>query len=65
MAGLDGKLALIIRARGMRAGGHAAALKPAGRGTEAALTDLHRKVEDLHRARPGLAGKASLACRKK
>ena len=47
MAGLEGKVALVTGAGGMRGVGRATALKLAGLGADVALTDLQREVEDL------------------
>ena len=47
MAGLEGKVALITGAGGMRGVGRATAIKLAGLGANLALTDVHREVEDL------------------
>jgi NAD(P)-dependent dehydrogenase (short-subunit alcohol dehydrogenase family) len=47
MAGLDGKIALITGAGGMRGVGRATALKLAQQGADLALTDVHREPEDL------------------
>jgi NAD(P)-dependent dehydrogenase (short-subunit alcohol dehydrogenase family) len=47
MPGLDGKIALITGAGGMRGVGRATALKLAQQGADLALTDVHREREDL------------------
>ena len=47
MAGLNGKVALITGAGGMRGVGRATALKLAQQGANLALTDVHREPEDL------------------
>ena len=47
MAGLEGKVALITGAGGMRGVGRATALKLAGLGAHVALTDVHRDAGDL------------------
>ena len=47
MAGLEGKVALVTGAGGMRGVGRATALKLAGQGADVALTDVHRKTNDL------------------
>lgn len=46
MAGLDGKVALVTGAGGMRGVGRAAALKLAALGADLALSDVHRAAED-------------------
>jgi NAD(P)-dependent dehydrogenase (short-subunit alcohol dehydrogenase family) len=47
MAGLNGQVALITGAGGMRGVGRATALKLAQQGADLALTDVHREPEDL------------------
>ena len=47
MAGLEGKVALVTGAGGMRGVGRAAALKLAQQGADVALTDVRRETEDL------------------
>ena len=47
MVGLDGKVALITGAGGMRGVGRATAMKLAGQGADVALTDVHREAEEL------------------
>lgn len=47
MAGLEGKVALVTGAGGMRSVGRATVMKLAGLGADIALTDVHRETEDL------------------
>ena len=47
MAGLEGKVALVTGAGGMRGVGRATVMKLAGMGADIALTDVHRETEDL------------------
>ena len=47
MAGLEGKVALVTGAGGMRGVGRATVVKLAGQGADIALTDVHRETEDL------------------
>ena len=47
MAGLEGKVALVTGAGGMRGVGRATVAKLAGLGADIALTDVHRETEDL------------------
>ena len=47
MAGLEGKVALVTGAGGMRGVGRATVLKLAGLGADIALSDVHRETEDL------------------
>ncbi len=47
MAGLDGRVALVTGAGGMRGVGRATVMKLAGLGADIALTDVHRETEDL------------------
>ncbi len=47
MPGLDGKIALITGAGGMRGVGRATVMKLAGQGADIALTDVHRETSDL------------------
>jgi NAD(P)-dependent dehydrogenase (short-subunit alcohol dehydrogenase family) len=47
MPGLDGKIALVTGAGGMRGVGRATVMKLAGQGADIALTDVHRETSDL------------------
>jgi 3-oxoacyl-[acyl-carrier protein] reductase/meso-butanediol dehydrogenase/(S,S)-butanediol dehydrogenase/diacetyl reductase len=47
MSGLEGKVALITGAGGMRGVGRAIALTLAGLGADVAVTDVHREADDL------------------
>ncbi|NQW21932.1 MAG: SDR family oxidoreductase [SAR202 cluster bacterium] len=47
MPGLDGKIALVTGAGGMRGVGRATVMKLAGQGADMALTDVHREIPDL------------------
>ena len=47
MAGLEGKVALVTGAGGMRGVGRATVMKLAGLGADIALTDVHRETDDL------------------
>ena len=47
MSDLDGKIALITGAGGMRGGGRATVMKLAGQGSDVALSDVRREVSDL------------------
>ncbi len=47
MAGLEGRVALVTGAGGMRGVGRATVMKLAGLGADIALTDVHRENEDL------------------
>ncbi|MDA0735026.1 MAG: SDR family NAD(P)-dependent oxidoreductase [Chloroflexi bacterium] len=47
MSGLEGKVALITGAGGMRGIGRATALKLAGLGVDLAITDVRRDIDDL------------------
>ncbi len=47
MAGLEGKVALVTGAGGMRGVGRATVMKLAGLGADVALTDVQRETEDL------------------
>ena len=47
MAGLEGKVALVTGAGGMRGVGRATVVKLAGLGADLALSDVHRETEDL------------------
>ena len=47
MAGLEGKVALVTGAGGMRGVGRATVVKLAGMGADLALSDVHRETEDL------------------
>ena len=47
MAGLEGKVALVTGAGGMRGVGRATVMKLAGLGADIALTDVQRETEDL------------------
>ena len=47
MPGLDGKIALITGAGGMRGVGRATVMKLAGEGSDIALSDVRREASDL------------------
>jgi NADP-dependent 3-hydroxy acid dehydrogenase YdfG len=47
MAGLEGKVALITGAGGMRGIGRATALKLAAQGADLAISDVQRELDDL------------------
>ncbi len=47
MAAMDGKVALVTGAGGMRGVGRATVMKLAGLGADIALTDVHRETQDL------------------
>jgi NAD(P)-dependent dehydrogenase (short-subunit alcohol dehydrogenase family) len=47
MAGLEGKVALVTGAGGMRGVGRATALKLAAQGADVAITDVQRELDDL------------------
>ena len=47
MPGLDGKIALVTGAGGMRGVGRSTVMKLAGQGADIALTDVHRETSDL------------------
>ena len=47
MSDLDGKIALITGAGGMRGVGRATVMKLAGQGSDVALSDVRREVSDL------------------
>ena len=47
MPELDGKIALVTGAGGMRGVGRATVMKLAGQGADIALTDVHREIPDL------------------
>ena len=61
MAGLEGKVALVTGAGGMRGVGRATALKLARQGADLAITDVDRAPEDLPPRRSGPSGAPSTA----